>query len=161
MTEPVSTTSQIAGGSTLIGLFTAIFGAKYGTDVAIITSGVFGAFFALASSDKLLILPPVPDDPKVVHGFWKNAARILHVHTPYHRAAWISLLRGGMFAGLTTHLVVKNIAAYLPKEVQVTVPDLLLITALLIGALADRIIPLLRSFVNRRADSIGKSDAPK
>jgi hypothetical protein len=160
MTEPV-TTSQIAGGSTIIGLFTAIFGAKYGPDVAIITSGVFGAFFALASSDNLINQQIPPNDPKVVYGFWKNTARFLHVHTPYHRAAWISLIRGGMFAGLTTHLVVKNIAAYLPKEVQVTVPDMLLITALLIGALADRIIPVLRSVVNRRAENIGKSDAPK
>lgn len=157
MTDPVSTPAQVAGGSSLIGLYTALFGVEYGQDIAVITAGVFGAFFALASSvprDSLRITQPTSIATQ--SSFLQTLARIFHVHTPYHRAAWVSLVRGGTFAGLTANLVAKNLVVYVPAKAQVSTPDILLVTALLIGGLADKIIPWVRKIGDKITGKFGK-----
>lgn len=130
--------------ATLLGFYVSLFGVQYGVAIAVVVSGIWGAFFAVAASSPPANMKFTEPKSKTLRVF----LRVIRAHTPHHRNGWRIVLQGGVFSGLTAQQTANVLAQKFPLF---TVYDILLPLAFLIGMFSDDLLPLLRRVLKKKA----------
>lgn len=145
VTDPITGANSLnVISATLLGFYISLFGVQYGVAIAVVVSGIWGAFFAVAASS-----PPAHMKFTEPHGkVFRIFLRIIRAHTPHHRNVWRIILQGGVVSGLTAQQTANILAQKFPLF---TVYDILLPLAFLIGMFSDELLPFLRRMLKKKA----------